>query len=162
MFWKSLVTHVYNNNIQVAPRPCTFHICIPPIYHNLSNSSITVQTYFYGLRLHVLCTISKLSPAYSANLLSTCCPPMTKGHMIRTNWLFVSFTLVMGTGAGGMYSGNSLAHSSWELVFKSFLSELLVIQQSYNVKFYLGTKNLLLVIRNYVLSGYVLTSCHCT
>ena len=60
------------------------------------------------------------------------------------------------------YSGNSLTHSSWELVFKSLLSELCVIQQSFNVKSHLGTKKLLLVIRNSVLSGYVLRSCHCT
>ena len=36
-----------------------------------------------------------------------------------------------------------------------------VIQQSYNIKSYLGTKEILCVIRNSVLSGHVLTSCHC-
>ena len=54
------------------------------------------------------------------------------------------------------YRGNSLTHSSWELLFKSLLSKLHVIQQSFNVKSHLGTKNLLLVIMNSVLSGYVL------
>ena len=60
-----------------------------------------------------------------------------------------------------MYSGNSLTRASWELVFKYLLSELRVIQQSFNVKFHLGTKRLLLVIRNPVLPGYVFMSCHC-
>ena len=73
----------------------------------------------------------------------------------------------MQIGVQTCYSGNALTRSSWELIFKSLLSGLFVIQQSFNVKsHHLGTKNLPLVIRNsvlsgYVLSGYVLTSCHC-
>ena len=59
------------------------------------------------------------------------------------------------------YSGNSLTQSLWELALKFLLSELLVIQTNYDSESHLGTKKVLRVISNSVLSGYLLMSCHC-
>ncbi len=59
-----------------------------------------------------------------------------------------------------IYTSNSLTQSSLEWQFNFLLSGIHVIQLKHHVQFVLGTENYL-IIRNFLLRRFLLTSCHC-
>ena len=74
--------------------------------------------------------------------------------------LFLGKNKLQITDNGRLTPHEHVVHAN--LHFSMCYQNYVLSNKSFNVKSHLGNNKLLLVIRNSVSSGYVLTNCHCT